>query len=255
MTRERVVAITVGAVVLVVLVVAVGLATGFLADGDGVEDTTDDRAGPSADTDAASSTEPGTAATESTATSTLGDGDASPSTTAPPTLDVTTDTVEADEAPVPVDAENQDDDSEAPFDTQPTIPPATAGSCEITAAALAGRIGPVELGDEGACGDIGATIQPVVPQDDLADTDWGRDLRVCEKHPAAEGITVTVITGGGAIELAPNLSRGGDEGAANPIDAIDIAFGDGVTGGTSPRPIVVCRTASAELSIVHHPTG
>lgn len=255
MSRQRLLAIAVGAVVLVAVVTAV-LATGFLGDGDRVEEAVGDRAGPSADADARSAAETATASTESTTTSAPGDAGATASTTAAPGPEVTTDTVEVDESPVPLDPESQEDDSEAPFDTQPTVPPPTTGHCEITVAALTGQIGPIELGDDGgACGDIGATIQPVVPQDDLADTDWGRDLRVCEKHPAAEGITVTVLSGGGAIELAPNLSRTADEGAADPIVAVDIAFGEGVSGGTSPRPIVVCRTTDAELSIVHHPTG
>ncbi|MEL6982313.1 MAG: hypothetical protein AAFO29_07815, partial [Actinomycetota bacterium] len=111
----------------------------------------------------------------------------------------------------------------------------------------------VELGTDGACGALSATIQAVNPRDDLAGSDWARDIRVCQRHPAAGEVAIQIRTGAETIELTEGWSRSAEEAAADPIEAITITFSNQATPETGPRPVVLCRTDTAELSIVHRP--
>lgn len=192
------------------------------------------------------------------------DGDATgPVTTigAAATIELTTDTIEADDETTddPTDGDLDPDDGDgrgagAP-DTVPTIPPSTTGTCRITIGRFDGQAGVVELGADGACGALSATIQAVNPRDDQAATDWGRQIRVCQRHPAATAVEVAVTTGGGTVPLTGGLSRTTAEAEADPIEAITITFADQDTPQTGPRPVALCRTDAAELSIVHRPAG
>lgn len=138
--------------------------------------------------------------------------------------------------------------------TVPTIPPATDGTCRVNLAALDGRSGVVDLGTAGSCAAVGATIQAVNLRDDLASVRWGRDIQICQRHPAAEAVAVTAEGADGTIDVADGLIRDpGDD--ATQIETIVITFRDQQTPVVSPRPIAVCRTDAAELSIVHRPTG
>ncbi|MEM9562309.1 MAG: hypothetical protein AAGA93_06835 [Actinomycetota bacterium] len=139
--------------------------------------------------------------------------------------------------------------------TAPTIPPPTDGACQVTTGALDGQSGVVELGGAGACGSVGATIVGVNPRDDLTGVRWGRDIRVCQRHPAADGIRVEAVTGGGTLEVDSGLSRTDAEATSAPIEALVVTFSDEASPVTGPRPIAICRTSTAELSIVHRPTG
>ena len=113
----------------------------------------------------------------------------------------------------------------------------------------------VELGAAGTCGALSATIQAVNPRDDLAGIDWGRDIRVCQRHPAAGEVEIGIRTGSGTVDLTEGWSRSAEEAAADPVQAITIRFRNRATPETGPRPVALCRTDTAELSIVHRPAG
>ena len=158
------------------------------------------------------------------------------------------------------DPEPGSDDGETGTDgasdeTVPTVPAATSGTCAVTMADLDGRSGPVEPASGGACDAVGLTIQAVNPRNDLASVDWGREIRICQRHPAATAIGVDVTSASGTTDLADGLSRAPDEAAADPIASITIRFDGQATPLTGPRPIASCRTAEAELSIVHRPVS
>ena len=170
------------------------------------------------------------------------------------TIGSTVDTVEADETtPDSTDGDSGTDGGE-PDDTVPTVPEPTSGTCALTVADLNGRSGPIEPSTGGACDAVGLTIQAVNPRDDLTALDWGREIRVCQRHPAASAIGVEVASAAGTTDLADGLSRSPDEAAADPLRSITIRFDDQAAPLTGPRPIASCRTAEAELSIVHRPT-
>lgn len=181
-----------------------------------------------------------------------------PSTTAAATVTVT---VEADGAAVDdedIDLVEPDGggagvDGPPPAGPGPTVPPPTDGACRVAMADLAGLAGTFDVVGGGACPALSATIQAVNPRDDLADTDWGRDIRVCQRHPAASGIGVTVASTRGTTTVEDGITRSPDEGSADPIVTIEVAFADQPTPLTGPRPILTCRTSNAELSIVHRP--
>ncbi len=139
--------------------------------------------------------------------------------------------------------------------TTPTTPAPTDGTCRVATGALDGRSGVVELGRDGACGAVQATIVGVNPRNDLTDVRWGRDIRVCQRHPAADAIRVEAVTGGGTIDLDEGLSRTDADGVSAPIEALVVTFRDESSPVTGPRPIATCRTSTAELSIIHRPSG
>lgn len=169
------------------------------------------------------------------------------------TTSVVDDTVEADESPSPDETTEPVDPGDDPDETAPTTPAPTTGTCRITMAELVGQAGTIEVGSGGTCDVVGATIQPVNPRDDLSDVDWGRDIRVCQRHPAATEIGVAIASGGDTVELDGGLSRSDEEAEADPLVAIELTFANQDTPETGPRPILVCRTAGAELSVVHRP--
>ncbi len=147
--------------------------------------------------------------------------------------------------------ENGNPDVPDPANTVPTIPPDTDGTCRLSMDDLAGRSGVVTLDTTGTCAAVGVVIVGVNPRDDLATTNWGRDIQICTRHPAAEAIAVEAISAGGSDDLADGLSR--DPERADAIESIVITFSDQDSPITGPRPIASCRTATAELSIVHQP--
>ena len=142
--------------------------------------------------------------------------------------------------------------------TVPTTPPPTDGSCRLPLADLSGRSGAVDLGTAGACGALGATIQGVNPRDDLAVIDWARSTRICQRHPAAGDVDVRVVTTQTSIDLDDGpggaLARSPEEAEVDPIVAIELTFDERATPQTGPLPLIVCRTSTAELSIVHRPS-
>lgn len=220
------------------------------ADGDG-DDGNDSETGEDGGTDAGGQdgAEPSTPPVSGPTTTVAG---------TPTTIEITTDTVEDDSTdPESDDDEAVDDPEPEPDpdsdDTVPTIPPDTDGPCRLALADLDGQSGVVDLAATGTCAAVGVVVQPVNPRDDLADLRWGRDIEICQRHPAAEAIAVQADTGAGAVDLAGGLSR--DPATDDPIEAIVITFADQDSPITGPRPIVICRTAAAELSIVHQPVG
>lgn len=220
--------------------------------------TQTDPAGPTADGSATTTNTPTTAATGSNGnTTTTGAGGATTSTIAG-----SSDTVEADETtgdPTggdPTADPNGDPNAggtPGPAPTPSTTPAPTTGTCQIPAGGFDGRAGVIDLGIDGACGALSATVEAVNPRDDLADTDWGRDIRVCQRHPAAGEVEIGIRTGSETIDLTEGWSRSAAEAAADPVQSITIEFSDQATPETGPRPVVLCRTDDAELSIVHRP--
>lgn len=180
------------------------------------------------------------------------------------TIDATSDTAEADETTEDPDDSDPTADpngdpnaggTPGPTQTASTLPPPTTGTCQIAAAEFDGRAGVVDLGTDGACGALSATIQAVNPRDDQAASDWGRDIRVCQRHPAAGEVEIGIRTGSETIDLTQGWSRSAEEAAADPIQSITVRFSNQATPETGPRPVALCRTDGAELSIVHRPAG
>lgn len=219
-----------------------------------------DPAGPTADGSATTTNTPTTAATGSNGSTTTTGARGATTTSS---IAGSSDTVEADETtgdptggdPTadPTGGDPNAGGTPGPPPTPSTTPAPTTGTCQIPAGGFDGRAGAIDLGIDGACGALSATVQAVNPRDDLADTDWGRDIRVCQRHPAAGEVEIGIRTGSETIDLTEGWSRSAAEAAADPVRSITIEFSDQATPETGPRPVVLCRTDDAELSIVHRP--
>lgn len=204
---------------------------------------------PSTDGSTATTTPGRTRSSGSGPGSTTGDGGTT-------TIGTTDETVEADETtdePNDVDPNPGDPDDEGMGGPVPTPPPPTSGTCSVATDRLDGRAGVVDLGTAGACGAVTATIEAVNPRDDLSGSDWARDIRVCQRHPAATAVRIVVTTGTEAVELTEGWSRSATEATADPVQSIAVIFDDQDTPVTGPRPIATCRTDDAEVSLVHRP--
>ncbi len=172
------------------------------------------------------------------------------------TIATTGQTVEGDETtdePDDRDPNPGGPDDEGTGGPAPTLPPPTSGTCDVASDRLDGRSGAVDLGTAGACGAVSATIEAVNPRDDLSGSDWARDIRVCQRHPAATEVRIVITTGDGTVELTEGWSRSAAEAAADPIRSITVTFNDQDTPLTSPRPLATCRTDDAEVALVHRP--
>ncbi|MEM7339653.1 MAG: hypothetical protein AAF467_13450 [Actinomycetota bacterium] len=168
--------------------------------------------------------------------------------------DITVTTVEADDVVQENADPAPDEDEDAVDSTQPTAPPPTDGGCEVALAELGGQVGTIDAGTSGACGPLAVTIRPVDATDDLADVNWSTDLRVCERHPSASAVSVTVTTAAAAVSLVDPFVRPPAEADSDPVQSIGIVFPSGFAPDNGVQPLVVCRTSGAELSIVHWPT-
>jgi len=234
---------------------------GATTDPDQSAEPADDGATPTSDQDSSSPDD--SSPDGSTATTTPGQtgssGSASSSTTggrSTTTIGTTDETVEADETtdePNDADPNPGGPDDGGTGGPAPTSPAPTSGTCSVASDRLDGRAGVVDLGTAGACGAVSATIEAVNPRDDLTGSDWARDIRVCQRHPAATAVRIVVTTANETVELTEGWSRSAAEAAADPVQSIAVIFDDQDTPITGPRPIATCRTDDAEVSLVHRP--